>query len=827
MKENMEEFLRECAKKYNDATAFEIKRKFRREKISFHDVYKYSLKMANFLLSKGLKKGDRVLIWSPNMPEWVISYFGILFAGGVAVPIDFRTSSATASKFVEKTKPKLMLKSKDVTENIKQRVDVIYVEDVIDHIEKFPVSRPNVKINRNDLAEIVFTSGTTGEPKGVVISYKNIFADMNAISPLIPIMSKYEVLSILPLSHMYGMMTNLIVLKIGGKLVFLPKINSITIYHALQENQINIFPVVPQILRILLDSIERQVKEQKKEKEWKILLGVSSHLPFFARKILFNKVHKALGGRLEFFVCGSAPLDLKLAKTWENMGFKVLEAYGATEVTAVATGTELGDRRLGAVGNSLPGVQLKLSSDGEILVKGDMVSKGYYENKEKTSKVFRNGWYHTNDIGRIDDGYLHIIGRDDFKITLPNGMKVYPEDIEKKLNRHPLVWDSCVFGIERDWKERVHAVLVVKEKSNIRNIIEEINRESEPHQQIMEYSVWPEDDFPRTMTLKVDRKKVRDFVVNRKSFDKEKTVEKKSILAEDKLINIISHVTKANPRKINDNTNLVMDLSLDSLERVELVALIEEEMGVVIDEMSINPKTKVSDLRKLIKKGSVKIQKYKVEDWLYLPAIRWVREILDRLILFPLFGLFTSIRIENKENLEKIKHPSILAFNHAGNGDAALILKILPQHIRINTAIATMAEHWDPKAFGRFWIPFFYLFINVYPFARTGHAIRSSLETTGKFLDNGWFIMLAPEGKISKDPRNRVFKHGIGYIAVEMNVPVVPFKIEGYHGVIPIGKVIPEKFGNVTIKVGEPITFSKDTSYIDATEKIRAALESL
>jgi 1-acyl-sn-glycerol-3-phosphate acyltransferase len=220
-------------------------------------------------------------------------------------------------------------------------------------------------------------------------------------------------------------------------------------------------------------------------------------------------------------------------------------------------------------------------------------------------------------------------------------------------------------------------------------------------------------------------------------------------------------------------------------------------------------------------KWETKIQKNR--DWLYSPIPKFIKRIVQILIVSPFLGTFTSIQVENKKNLEKIEHPAVLIFNHAGNYDGALIVKILPPHIRNRTIIALMAEHWDFIFRPLYW----HAIGNFFPFARRGHGVRSSLEALSRFIDKGWFVLYAPEGEIPEDTGSLKFKPGIGYIAVEMALPIIPFKIEGYDGVFPVGKKMPCKHGNVTIKVGTPLTISKTVSYHEATNQIRRAMESL
>ncbi len=584
--QNLGQFVKENAESHKDKVAYQIKRGLRTEKFTFGEVYSLSLKTATFLKKNGLEKGDRVAIWAPNMPEYPILYFGCWLAGIVAVPIDVRTTQETLNVFLQKAKCKIGFKGQYVAGDFGKLVDKsFFLEELVDLVKDSPPSHVSLPISRNDLAEIAFTSGTTGTPKGVMLTHGNFLSDVEALTKVFPFKARWRALSLLPLSHAFEQVVDFLAMSQEGiPVTYLERTNSLTILGALRKNQVTSAVLVPQALRLLFSGIEREVERQGKTKQFQQAFKIAPYLPLFARRILFRKIHKNLGGKLELFGSGSAPLDLKLAKSWEALGVEVAEGYGATETTAALTINTPSAKRLGSVGQVLPGLEVKIDlKTHEILAKGPNVSLGYFEDPEKTKHAFSGGWYRTGDVGNIDkDGFLYITGREAFRIVLPNGQKVYPEDLEKKLNSHPLVKEACVVGIKREEGEVVHAAIITKRPQQLDKIVKEINAALASHEQILESSLWKDEDFPRTPILKIDRKKVAETIAGVKP---ETPVIK--VKAEDKLMGLIAQVTKVPLPKIKDTSILAMDLKLDSLGRVELLSLIEQEFAVAIPESGL------------------------------------------------------------------------------------------------------------------------------------------------------------------------------------------------------------------------------------------------
>lgn len=841
--QNLGEFLKEYSRVHKNSIAYEIKRGFRTQRFTFSEVYNLALKTATFLAQKGLKKGDKVAIWSGNCPEYPILYFGCWLLGIITVPIDVRTTQETLKVFLKKATCKLGFKGKFIPGTFGRLIkENYYLEDLthlvsnleganVVHLRGGLALRPKVK--PDDLAEIAFTSGTTGTPKGVVLTHGNFLSNIDALTRSFPFKKEYKTLSLLPLSHAFEQVADFLALyKVGIKVTYLERINRLTIIKALRKNKITSVALVPQALSLLINGIEKQVEKKGKESLWRILNKIAPFFPIFARRLIFRQVHKELGGNLKFFGCGSAPLNLKLAQKWENLGIEVFEGYGASETTAILTINTPSEKKLGSVGKPLPGIAIKIDpTTNEILAKGPNISSEYFEDDKRTNSAFKNNWYYTGDVGEFDtDGFLYITGREAFRIVLSNGQKVYPEDIEKKLNAHPLVVESCVIGVRYEEGEIVHAVVIIKDRSRLSEIIKNVNQKLASHEQIMEYSIWKEDDFPRTPLLKIDRKKVASTIASHPDPDasgESKDPKTKSIQPQDKLISLISQVTKTQYNKIKENLSLATDLKLDSLQRVELLSLIEQDFGVAIPETSINPQTTVEVLRTLIKESPITPEETKITEWNYNHISAKIRNFLQDFFAFPLHALFAPLKVIGKENLRNIQKPCIFYFNHIGIMDGLCVLRILPEKVREKLVIAVNADIWQD--YRKNWVQFLG---GGFPFDKK-KKIKASLELTGEFLDKGFSILLAPEGTFSKDGKLMQFKPGIGFMAVEMQAPVVPIKIDPSYLEIfpPMGGLfwenLPKKRKGIWIKVGKPMSFSKGISYEDASKKMQQSLEAL
>ena len=463
---------------------------------------------AGALQEKNLQKGDRLLIWSASRVDWLVAFLGALIVGAVVVPLDIQSKEDFLTKIEHSTEAKYLITSQNQYDGLKQSHAPLIDIDMLPQGTLSMAALP--EITGDDLAEIVFTSGTTGQPKGVMLSHYNITSNAVASVSFVNILKDDRALSILPLSHMFELTIEIAILHVGASVVYARTLSPDTLLKLFASQGVTCMVLVPQALQLFLNGIEREVRRQKKEKQWEMLHSIAERLPFRFRHLLFGQVHKRFGGHFHFFVSGGAYLPPKLHKRWENMGFRVLQGYGATECSPVVSATPFKEHTYDLIGKPIPGVEVRIAEDGELLVKGPNVSPGYWKNPEATAAAFENGWYHTGDLGFKDEkGDMYLKGRKKNLIVLANGLNVYPEDIENVLLTNPSVKDAVVFGLtEKHGGPTVHSVLLMNEPDQAKLAVQQANKQLASQQQIRGFTIWPDQDFPRTHTLKVKRPEV-------------------------------------------------------------------------------------------------------------------------------------------------------------------------------------------------------------------------------------------------------------------------------------------------------------------------------
>jgi long-chain acyl-CoA synthetase len=825
MHQNLGELILETADTHGKEVALQIRRGFRLERLTFRETGLQARQVAGWLAARGLQPGDRLAVWAPNMPEYAVLYFGAWIAGVVMVPIDVRTEPDVLGRFVASARPRLAFKSRFLEASFGSPVEeTLALEDLFDLVRDAPpVTRPP-KLTGDALCEIAFTSGTTGTPKGVMLTHGNLLAEIEGLLIGFPLQPRYRALSVLPLSHALEQVISLLLaFRCGLSVSYAPRVNAVTVARTLRDDRITCLVVVPELLRLMLTAIERQARREGQWERYQLAHRLAGRLPFSLRRLLFRRVHQQLGGSLEFFGCGGAPLNPSLAEAWERMGVNVFEGYGLTETSAAAAINAQGAKRLGSVGKPLPGVDVRIGEGHEVQIRGKTVTPGYLDNAELTEEAFADGWFRTGDIGELDDdGFLRILGRESFKIVLPDGRNVYPEDIERELNKHPLMQDSCVVGLERDGGERVHAVLLTDSPEQADAIVRETNGRLGSHEQISSHSVWQDEDFPRTATLKIDRDEVRSAVQH--SGRPREPGPEKAAPSGDPLAAAVAQVAGRSSQPVRDDDQLEADLGLDSLGRVELLAVIEEEIGRVVDETRVRSQTTVGELRVVVAEGTAGGQEVAPARW---PRAWWARG-LRRALLWLVFRIqdrWMRIEVVHYERAEALPLPSILIFNYEGPYVPLVMLRALPPRVRERVAVGADARLWEGKGWWQGVLAA--LAAQAFPFTKSGGAVRGSLDELGRWLDDGYAVIMSPEGDPELGRGLLPFLRGTGLMAVEMQVPIIPFRVEGYGRLFlrePQFPYLPIKRGRVRLIIGEPITVSKTTSYEDATELARQAL---
>ena len=773
----------------------------RRFTFTYSNLYEFSLRMAQYFSEKGIKKGDKVAIWAPNSPSWAFSYFGILLIGAIVVPVDFVSGKNRAETIVNLSGAKFIIQSiykfKKILSSggLKTAMmeDLSFLLKPLIPIKKFIQAKPI------DVAEIVYTSGTTGDPKGVLLTHGNIISNVIAACDHVSIPYKFNFLSVLPLSHMFEQTVGFLApLYRGDKIVYLRTIKPSSIMDGLRDEGISSMTAVPRFLLLLKNTIERELDSK----------GLKTFLRTpVLKKIIARLIRKKFGHNFRMFISGGAGLPRELFNFWKNLGFKVVEGYGLTECSPIISANTFNEQTEGSVGKVLKGVRIKLDNK-EILVKGDSVFSGYYQNSQATEKAFGNGWFKTGDFAEIDaDGRIFIKGRKKDVIVNASGINIYPDEIENVLNKIKGVKDSCVLGLDKGEGDEVHAVLLLKSKDiNTSEIIKSANENLDSLAQIAGFSVWEELDFPRTTTLKIQKFKVKEKLLSEEKSEKQD-------LTRDILISLIANVSKRVEAEIKENSILVSDLGINSLSRLELVNYLEQEYRVDLEDTIINQNTTVSDLRKLLEKRE-KIKKQRGL-WLWLNNKLGIvmREFLDFIFQIPLSHLFFDLESKGLSNLKNLKGSVIFIANHMSYLDQPAIMYAMPRKIRYKTASATREEYFfsdNGTPFVRkLLFPYGMIAFNTFLLPQES-GFRKSLAFMGRLIDNNTNILIFPEGTRTENGKLQDFMAGLGLIVKELQVPVVPIRIFGMEKIYPRGAKFPKK-GKCTVIFGKPIEFTTET----------------
>jgi len=809
-----------------DKTAFVDRTGIRRYVVSYGKFHTLVLKMANLLAQNGVAAGDRVLIWGPNSSWWAIAYWGIIIRGAIAVPVDFMSDPARAESIRGLTKARLVLQSRFKAVRL-TATDSLLLEDLQYLLEDIQPISELAAPSPEDTAQLIYTSGTTGNPKGVILTHKNLIANMTQINQQVPIItSAFNFLSLLPLSHMFEQMGGFFTPHYrGAAIVYLRTLKPSAIMEALDAEDIYIIMSVPRLMQLLKTTIERELEEKHLSGLFRSLVKLATRLPQGLRRSIFFPVQRKFGGNFTAFVSGGAPLDPELFTFWSSMGFTVLEGYGLTETSPVLCVNTMERQVAGSVGPPLPGVEVKLA-DKEILVRGANVFPGYYENEQASADAFtEEGWFRTGDLGEIGaDGWLIIKGREKELIVTGSGVNVYPDELEAVLNKIAGVKESCVIGVNRGGGEEVHAVLLL-DGSGIapEEIIEQANKRLDALNRITGYTVWNEPEFPKTTTLKIKKFAVKEEV-------KKGPEAGDATVSRDSLLNLLARVTGTGAAQIREESLLVADLGLTSIDRLELVSFLEQEYRLDIEDTQIGPQTRVSDLRQII----VKREKVTPHDhfrfWTNGRFFRGVRMAWDALFHGPLFRSFVTLEVRGIDKLENLAGPVFFVANHVSYLDQPAIMFALPPKIRSRTATAAWAEFFfgDFHGLDRIWRRLSYeygtILFNLFPLPQS-QGFSGSLKYMGRLADADFNILIFPEGGHSRDGRMQPFQLGLGIMVKEMGIPVVPIKINGTYQVLPHEASFPKR-GTVTVTFGDPLRFRFEEPK-EIVEKTRQAVEKL
>jgi len=838
---------------------------YRVRETSYREVAEAARRFAARLAAEGIAPGDKVVIWSENRTEWVIAFWGCLLGQVVIVPVDYRASADLLVRIASIVQAKAILIGAEVEAPQGTTAPVWRLAEAASAAPGTEHSAPrtghtaprtsHAAPKSSSLVQIIFTSGATADPKGVTITHKNVLANIVPIEKEIAKYRRYErpfhpirFLNLLPLSHMFGQsMATFIPPMLSGTVVFSHGYSPTEILRQIKSRRVSVLVCVPKVLDVLREHVERVLPETAGP-------DTLAGRHFLWRWWHYRRAHRLFGWKFWCVICGAAPLDPGLEAFWRKLGFLIVQGYGLTETAPIVTLNHPFRASRGSVGTPIGGVEVKIAEDGEILVRGENVSGGYYNagaSDGAATAVTKDGWFHTGDIGEQDaNGRLVIKGRKKEMIATPQGMKVFPEDVERALLAQPGVKDAGVIGLRVEGEERVHAVLVVDAGADVQAIVRAANATLEDHQRVWSTSTWPGAALPRTAgTEKLKRHQLQAWASGEQK-DAPATAGSAAATVEGVVGRFVAG------RDMTAATTLD-ELGLSSLDRVELMMALEEAFRITLDESVMAEAKTIGDIKTIVgttgttgTSGTTgtagealpKPAASAKEGPIDFPAWnRWRITWLARRLSLPTWILplgypFMKMRVEGLEHLAALKGPVVFASNHQSHMDGPAILIALPRRWRYRIAIAMAKEffkaHFNRREYG--WKAWFtnslnyYLsacFFNTFPLPQREAGARQTLRYIGEIARDGYSILIFPEGKRTQQGEILPFRPGVGMIAARLGLPVVPVRLEGLEKVLHMKMKWPKR-GPVRVAFGAPLTLEGE-DYEALTKRVEEAVRSL
>jgi long-chain acyl-CoA synthetase len=811
---------------------------YRLTRWTYGGVAAMAFRFARELNARGIRKGDRVLLWGPNSAAWAAAFFGCANRGVIAVPMDHAASAEFAQRVFQQVQAKLLVCSRD---HARPELPTFFFEDFPVALQAHSAQALNPEnISREDPLQIVFTSGTTAEPKGVVITHGNVLANVAPLEEQIGPYLKYErfvhplrFLNLLPLSHVFGQFLGMYLPSLlRGTVFFQETLKPGDVIHTIRRERISVLVAVPRMLQSLKEKVERDLEDSSRLGNFREQYAAAEGKHFLRRWWIFRSIHLQFGLKFWAFISGGAALDRETEEFWARLGFAVIQGYGLTETTSLISVNHPFKVGRGSIGKVLAGREVKLASDGEILVRGSGVASGYWSAGELRLVSSDEGWYHTGDIGELDaDGNLFFKGRKKEVIVTPAGMNVYPEDLETALKAQPEVKDAIVVPFALDGNAEPCAVLILKSAYAGSQIIDRANQSLAEYQRIHRWVVWPGEDFPRTSTQKPRRTEIAETAQRMIAGNGTQPV------ARTPLSDLISRITKRSASNLSASARLDSDLNLSSLDRVELLSALEDRYQIDLSETRFSAVNTVGDLERMLKGETPPRAVYHYPAWVQRWPVTWVRFAVHYLLLRPSVFFLGWPRILGRENLRDVKGPALVVCNHIGDVDVGFVQTALPFHLRHKLATATGGEALEalrtPPAtrnlFGRVFdrIEWFLgvSLLNLFPLPREA-GFRDSFAFAGESVDRGYSILVFPEGHHTTDGKMRPFRSGIGLLVNNLNIPVVPMRIDGLFELKQAGKRMARPY-QIKVKIGAPVTFPPGMDPQKIANELRSRIEQL
>jgi long-chain acyl-CoA synthetase len=825
---------------------------------------------------RGIAAGDRVVLWGENSTEWIGVFFGCLLRGVIAVPLDAAGSSEFASRVVTDVSPKLILGDRGLLASLEGDVPRLLFSELTTQLPAKPMFAVSDAVNEETPFQIIFTSGTTAEPKGIVLTHRNVLASLQPIEDEIAKYLKYErwvhplrFLHSVPLSHVFGQFMGLWAPPLlAAEVHFGEQLEPSRMTELIRREHISVLVTVPRVLHLLrthllarYGSLARDLERAKSLSAWK-------------RWWLFRQVHRALGWKFWAVISGGATLPADLEDFWNRLGFALIQGYGMTETTALVTLNHPFRIGHGTIGKALPGREVRISDEGEILVRGDMLATATWQ--AGTMRPRRGEWLATGDLAAKDEsGELRFLGRKGDVIVTIAGMNVHPADLEEAMTKQPGVRECVVVPCETtSGPEPVTVVLFSGSDDELRTIVGQANRGLAEYQQIRRVLRWPDLQFPYTSTGKLVRRKVTDWACAA-LLSRQQGEAPRGVTGGDILLNMITEITGESLSGANDRLRLSEDLHLDSLGRVQLQSMLEQRLGLELEDDSIAKVESLGDLRALLEwkegtgvssqpagntagAGSVLMSaaelpvtlsppqmappkerdssEHVFPRWPWSWPVRVIRVAFLELVMRPLIWLLAAPRVV-RESAALPLAPVLLIANHVTAYDGALILYALPGKLRRRVAIAMSGKMLLDLRRGRnqqstlhnllapaaYWLVT--ALFNVFPLPRL-RGFRKSFAHAGEAMDRGDSVLIFPEGTRSPDGKLHSFRPGIGLLATQSHVPVVPVALIGLDE-MRAGKTRWFRSGQLEVHIGQAVAFEEGAEPAQLTARFEESVRRL
>lgn len=802
---------------------------FKDDKYTYEQLLRYSQIYADKFSLESVP--EKVMICSQNSPEWCFAFYGAMRCKSIVVPLDAQSTKKEIEYVINDCRPDIVFVSddrKDLFSDINLYGARLYTKDDVQLSDDDSIAATDIPMgNMEDTMLINYTSGTTGSPKGVMLSYKNVMFNVDSVSKSVPIYQEdSNVMVLLPLHHILPLLGSLVApLYMGGTLHIAEAMNAESIIKTLNAGQVSIIIGVPRLYDMLVKGIMTKVNASFVTRLlYKITKLIGSDA---VSRLVFSSVHKKFGGHLKYLVSGGAALSIETATILKTLGLYVLEGYGMTETAPMISFTRPGRRKVGYAGELLPNIEAKISEKGEILVKGDNVMQGYYKKEEETAQIIKDGWLHTGDMGVLDKYGLKITGRIKEIIVTSNGKNINPELLEKEfIAASTYVQEIGIFlngdalhAAVRPEMTAIRQRSLEEMDSLIKEEVTRFNAEQPQYKRIKQYHIMSEE-LPKTRLGKVQRFLLPHIVNKPKTNTEQESLEGKS-----EVYKLLKAFVEDETKTIaHENDHFEIDLSMDSLSKVSLLAYIENTFGIVLTEETMENLNTLAKLTEYIENNEHSfntttitwkdVLATKIDVKLEKPGItQWCTYTFTKL----LFSICYRFRIKGNKKLPK--SPCIIVANHRCAIDGFLITYNFSRKVNKDIFFFAKEKHWKSK------IAQFFAKKNNIILMDINKNVRQSLQEMCAVLEKGKNIVIFPEGTRSKDKTMKKFKDTFAILSKELNVPIVPVAIAGSESACYGGSIIPKFWKKIDIDVMDPVEPSPEQSVESLRDKVAAMIQ--